>query len=177
MGWDIVLSESQLPRYDGRFYRRLQHPDRSALLPVADPELHRRLEQLDVHEQAPLTDGNDVYMETKTGSYNSCNPVGDWTNGTTCGPNSWNTMIWNETRYTWENHQLVQIWSFASDWKPEPNGTNFNQGYGGLEGWEPVFHAVDANSFIYVPGAAGTVWKVDKNLGTSTSAMGMELSI
>lgn len=126
---------------------------------------------LTVHEQAPITDGNDVYMETKTGTYNSCNPVGDWTNGTACGPNSWNTMIWNETRFTWESNQLVQIWSFASDWKPEPNGTNFNEGYGGLVGWEPVFHALDANNFIYVPGAAGTVWKVDKNQGTSTSAI------
>jgi hypothetical protein len=124
---------------------------------------------LTVHEQAPITDGNDVYMETKTGSYNSCNPVGDWTNGTACGPNTWNTMIWNETRFTWESNALVQIWSFASDWKPEPNGTNFNQGYGGLVGWEPVFHALDANNFIYVPGAAGTVWKVDKNQGTSSS--------
>jgi len=124
---------------------------------------------LTVHEQAPLTDGNDVYMVTKSGSYNSCNPVGDWTNGTACGPNTWNTMIWNETRYTWENNQLVQIWSFASDWKPEPNGANFPQGFGGLDGWEPVFHPVDANGYLYVPGAAGTVWKVNKDTGMSVS--------
>ncbi len=124
---------------------------------------------LTVHEQAPITDGNDVYMVTKTGSYTSCNPVGDWTNGTACGPNTWNTMIWNETRYTWENSQLVQIWSFASDWKPEPNGTNFNTGYGGLVGWEPVFHPLDANNYLYVPGAAGTLWKVNKDTGMSVS--------
>lgn len=126
---------------------------------------------LTVHEQAPITDGNDVYMVTKTGTYNSCNPVGDWVNGTACGPNTWNTMTWNETRYTWENGQLTQIWSFASDWKPEPNGTDFGQGYGGLVGWEPVFHPLDANNFLYVPGAAGTVWKVDKNSGASPSAI------
>jgi hypothetical protein len=124
---------------------------------------------LTVHEQAPITDGNDVYMVTKSGTYNSCNPVGDWTNGTACGPNTWNTMIWNETRYTWENNQLVQIWSFASDWKPEPNATNFNQGYAGLEGWEPVFHPLDANGYLYVPGAAGTLWKVNKDTGMSVS--------
>lgn len=124
---------------------------------------------LTVHEQAPLTDGNDVYMVTKTGNYTSCNPAGDWVNGTACGPNSWASMIWNETRYTWENNQLVQIWSFASDWKPEPSATNFNQGFAGLEGWEPVFHPLDAKNFIYVPGAAGTVWKVDKSKGTSAS--------
>ncbi len=124
---------------------------------------------LTVHQQAPITDGNDVYMVTKTGAYTSCNPAGDWINGTACGPNTWNNMIWNETRYTWEQGQLVQIWSFAGDWKPEPNATNINQGFGGLFGWEPVFHPLDANNFIYVPGAAGTVWKVDKNKGTSVS--------
>jgi len=124
---------------------------------------------LTVHEQAPITDGNDVYMVTKTGYYTSCSPAGAWINGAACGPNTWSTMVWNETRYTWENNQLVQIWSFASDWKPEPNGTNFQQGLGGLVGWEPVFHPLDANNFIYVPGGAGTVWKVDKNKGTSVS--------
>jgi hypothetical protein len=124
---------------------------------------------LTVHEQVPLTDGNDVYMVTMSGSYNSCNPVGDWLNGTACGPNSWNTMTWNETRYTWENNQLTKIWQFASDWAPEPNGTNFDQGVEGLIGWQPVFHPLDANNFLYVPGAAGTVWKVDKNAGTSVS--------
>jgi hypothetical protein len=124
---------------------------------------------LTVHEQAPITDGNDVYMVTKSGTYNSCNPVGDWVNGTACGPNTWNTMVWNETRYTWENGQLTQIWQFASDWKPEPNASNLNGGISGLVGWEPVFHPLDANNFIYVPGAAGTLWKVDKNKGTSAS--------
>ena len=57
--------------------------------------------------------------------------------------------------------QAVLIWTFASDWKPEPNVTN------GLGGWEPVFHPVLANGFIYVPGAGGTVYKVDKNTGKS----------
>jgi hypothetical protein len=32
-----------------------------------------------------------------------------------------------------------------------------------------VFHPIEANNFIYVPGGAGTVWKVDKTAGTSTS--------
>jgi hypothetical protein len=114
------------------------------------------------HFQAPIVDGNDVYMTTKTGTYESCNPPGTWVNGARCGPNTWNTLIWNETRFSWENGQLVKIWSFASDWKPEPNGID-------LYGWEPVFHPVDANSFIYAPGAGGTVWKVNKTDGTAAS--------
>ena len=125
--------------------------------------------ELVVHEQTPVIDGNDVYMVVKTGIYNSCMPVGSWQNGTACGPNSWNTVIWNERRFSWINGQLTPIWTFQSDWVPEPNAANFNVGAGGLQGWEPVFHPIEANNFIYVPGAAGTVWKVEKTGGTSTS--------
>ena len=100
------------------------------------------------HYQATLTDGNDFYMESKSGTYPSCNPAGDWQNGTACGPNAWDQLTWNVTRYTWENATPTLIWKFASDWKPEPNVT------GGLGGWEPVFHSVLANGFLYVPGAA-----------------------
>ena len=124
---------------------------------------------LTVHEQAPIIDGNDTYMVMKSGVYNSCIPVGQWTSGASCGPNSWNTMEWNEVRYSFVSGQLVQAWSFTSDWVPEPNATNFNAGLSGLQGWEPVFHPVDANNFIYVPAAAGSVWKVNKTTGVSAS--------
>ena len=114
------------------------------------------------HYQATLVDGNDFYMESKSGTYPSCTPVGDWANGTACGPNAWNKLKWNVDRYTWESGQPVKIWAFASDWVPETNGN-------GLNGWEPVFHPVLANSFLYVPGAGGTIWKVNKDSGQSTS--------
>jgi hypothetical protein len=113
------------------------------------------------HYQATLTDGSDFYMESKSGTYPSCNPVGDWVNGTACGPNAWDKLVWNVTRYTWESGKPVLIWTFASDWKPEPNVTN------GLGGWEPVFHPVLANGFLFVPGVGGTVFKVDKDTGKS----------
>jgi hypothetical protein len=116
-----------------------------------------------VHYQAPLVDGNDVYMMTKSGTYVSCNPAGAWQTGAACGPNTWNTMIWNESRFTWENGQLIHIWDFQSDWKPAPD--DFTQGPVGTI--EPVFHPADANNFIYVPGAGGTIWKVNKTDGTS----------
>lgn len=121
---------------------------------------------LTVHEQAPLTDGVDVYMVMKTGTYNSCNPVGNWTTGAACGPNTWNTMVWNEARFSWISGTLTQIWVWPSDWVPEPNAANFPQGFGGLGGWEPVFHPVDANGFIYVPGAQGAIWKLNKADGS-----------
>lgn len=124
---------------------------------------------LTVHEQAPITDGKDTYMVMKGGVYNSCDPVGQWTSGAACGPNTWNTMEWYETRFSWVKGQLVEAWTFDTDWVPEPNATNFNQGFAGLEGWEPVFHPVDANNFIYVPAAAGSVWKVNKTTGVAAS--------
>jgi hypothetical protein len=119
--------------------------------------------ELTVHYQAQIVDGNDVYAMMKSGTYKACAPAGAWfTQNAACGPNTWNTMNWNEVRFSWINNQLTQIWSFASDWKPEPNGN-------GLEGWEPVFHPVEANNFIYAPGAGGTIWKVNKTTGTSAS--------
>ncbi len=117
---------------------------------------------LTVHYQAPITDGNDVYMMTKTGTYKSCNPAGAWATGSACGPNTWSSEQWNEVRFSWLAGNLVSVWTFATDWKPEPNGS-------GLGGWEPVFHPVDANGFIYVPGAGGTVWKVNQADGTSAA--------
>jgi hypothetical protein len=124
---------------------------------------------LTVHEQAPIVDGTDTYMVMKAGAYISCNPVGQWTSGAACGPNAWNSMGWTETRFSWVNGQLVQAWTYVTDWVPEPNAANFNIGFSGLEGWEPVFHPVDADNFLYVPGAAGTVWKVDKTTGVPAS--------
>ena len=103
--------------------------------------------ELKVHYQAPITDGNDVYFMTKSGTYSSSN---------------WSTQQWNEVRYTWFNGTLTPVWTFASDWKPEPDGSALN-------GWEPVFHPVDANGFIYVPGAGGTVWKVTQLFGMAAS--------
>jgi len=113
------------------------------------------------HYQATLTDGNDFYMESKTGTYPACASAGDWQNGMKCGPNAWEALTWNVTRYTWESGTATLIWTFASDWKPEPNATS------GLGGWEPGIHPVLANGFLYVPGAGGTLYKVDKDTGKS----------
>jgi hypothetical protein len=112
------------------------------------------------HYPATLIDGSDFYIEKKTGSYVACSPAGNWRSGAACGPNAWNSMIWNVARYQWQSGAAAPIWTFASDWKPEPNGR-------GLAGWEPVFHPALANSAIYVPGAGGTLWKVNKTTGQS----------
>src|SRR5437879_4797860 len=63
-----------------------------------------------VHYQTPLVDGNDVYMEFKTGTYTSIT--------------TWETQIWNEKKLSWVGGNLVEQWSFQTDWKPVP----FNRG-------------------------------------------------
>ena len=108
--------------------------------PIATPDLL-------VHYQTPLLDGSDVYMEFKSGTYTSIK--------------TWETQIWNEQRLTWSNGALNQVWAFQSDWKPAPYGT-LTLG----PGWEPVFHAALSGSFVYVPGAGGTVYKLNKSNGS-----------
>jgi hypothetical protein len=94
---------------------------------------------LTVHYPATLVDGDDFYFEEKIGSLTQ--------------------QIWNVVRYTWQSGTAQRLWLFQSDWKPEPDT--------GIGGWEPVFHPALANDALYVPGAGGTLWKVDKTAGTS----------
>jgi outer membrane protein assembly factor BamB len=110
-----------------------------------------------VHYQVPLVHENDVFMAFKTGTFVSCDPPGSG-EPFPCGTDAWNSQIWNEKRFHWEGGHLVEKWSFASDWKPEPDG-------GFLGGWEPVFHAVIVGEFLYVPGFGGTIFKLRSGSG------------
>jgi hypothetical protein len=94
------------------------------------------------HFQTPLVDGSDVYMEAKGGVYSV---------------NTYASQEWCEDKYTWVGNQLVLQWDFMSDWKAPGGDYDF---------WEPVFHAALANGYIYVPGASGTIVKLNKSDGT-----------
>lgn len=154
------------PQHDGAVTVSAQNLNRKLADIVYDPFVPQEQAEADdgllAHYPATLTDGNDFYMETKSGTYPSCQPAGAWVNGVVCGPNAWNQLNWDVTRYTWEGNTAPAIWTFASDWKPPTNGA-------GLGGWEPVFHPVLATTFLYVPGAGGTIWKVNKDSGMSES--------
>ncbi len=97
------------------------------------------------HYQVPLVDGNDVYMESKAGSY---------TAGT------YATQTWHQNKFTWQGNTLVKVWTFDSDWVPPGSQHDF---------WEPVYHAVLANGFVYDPGAGGSIFKLNKSNGTAVS--------
>lgn len=106
------------------------------------------------HYQSPLLVDDHLYMEVKTGTYTSCDSVPP---GDPCGLLAWDSQIWNERAFHWgARHELVTDWTFASDWKPEP---------GFLAGWEPVFHAVVVGDHVYVPGASGSLHKLDRRTG------------
>jgi hypothetical protein len=99
-----------------------------------------------VHYQVPILSGNDVFMAFKGGEFT--------------GAEHWETQTWSEKRLRWVGRRLVPWWTFTSDWKPVPYAI-------GSRGpnWEPVFHPVLAGAFLYVPGAGGSVFKVNRTTG------------
>jgi hypothetical protein len=151
-----------------------QNPQHTGFLPVAGQLLQGKLSDqifdpftsqeeaestgaLLMHYQVPLVNGNNVYMMFKTGTYVSCDPPGSG-QPFPCGPNDWSTEVWNETDLQWQNGQLVPVWNFASDWTPIPNDYT-------LGGWEPLFQPVLAQTYVYVPGAGGTIYQLDQATG------------
>jgi hypothetical protein len=120
-----------------------------------------------VHYQVPLVDGNQAFLEYKTGTYDSCHPPGSG-HPYPCGPDAWDTQIWNERAFVWTNGSLVESWNFQSDWKPEPNSGAHGKGQG-LYGWEPVFHAAISNGFVFVPGFSGSIYKLKESDGTQVA--------
>ena len=120
-----------------------------------------------VHYPVPLVDGNLVFLEYKTGTYESCDPPGSG-HPYPCGPDAWDTQIWNERAFVWTNGSLVESWNFQSDWKPEPNSGAHGKGPG-LYGWEPVFHAAIWNGFVFVPGFSGSIYKLNESDGTQVA--------
>ena len=52
---------------------------------------------------------------------------------------------------------LTKVWTFDSDWVPPGSQSDF---------WEPVYHAVLANGFVYDPGLGGTIFKLNKADGS-----------
>src|SRR5205814_67444 len=113
---------------------------------VPDEQAHNGGDLL-VHYQTPLVEGNDVYMESKAGSYT----VGTYA-----------TQTWHQNKFTWQGKNLVKVWTFDSDWVPPGGQADF---------WEPVYHAVLANGYLYDPGFGGSIFKVNKSNGAAITRL------
>jgi len=105
--------------------------------------------ELLTHYQVPLLDGQDVFMAFKTGSY----PIDQ--------PDPTQFEVFHQKRLHWEAGQLVESWDFQTDWKPLPLVF--------VGGWEPVYHAVLANGFVYDVGSGGTIFKLNRGQGNVVS--------
>ena len=152
----------QNPQHSGAIDVAGQKPNRVLAQTTYDPfvtqEQGENAGELLAHYQAPLTAGEDVFMEFVSGTYVSCNPPGSYA-PFPCGNDNWFNQVWNEKRLHWEGGQLVEKWSFASDWKPAPDAG------GELGGWQPVFHAAVTHAGVWVPGAGGTVFLLARGSG------------
>jgi hypothetical protein len=121
--------------------------------PFAAQEAAENRGALAVRYPAPLLDSEgDVFMLQKAGKYISCDPPGSG-QPAPCGSDSIDQQIWTLRGLRWQGGQLAPQWTFTSDYKPFP-GTR-----------EPLFQPAMAGRFLYVPGAGGTVFEVDKYSG------------
>jgi hypothetical protein len=127
--------------------------------PFADAEKAEANGNLIVHYAAPLVDGDDVYVEFKSGEFIPCSPPGSG-EPAPCGLDRLDTQIWGVRKLTWRSGGLVKRWEFVSDWRPEPR-----------VGFEPVFQPALANGFLYVPGLGGTVHKVATATGVALASL------
>ncbi|HEY2798830.1 MAG TPA: hypothetical protein VGK26_13140 [Thermoanaerobaculia bacterium] len=102
-------------------------------------------DELMAHYAVPLVDDSgDVYMAFKTGTYS--------------GFGNWDTITWTVRRLHRSDSGFDPVWTFVSDWKPEPLD---------FTGWEPVFQPAISGHDLYVPGLGGTVFRVDTATGVS----------
>ncbi|HEY3742487.1 MAG TPA: hypothetical protein VGL53_21710 [Bryobacteraceae bacterium] len=111
--------------------------------------------ELLTHYPSPVIDGNDVFLMLEGGTYTACN-----SGATPCGAGAWNTLTWSVRRFSWSGagDSLDPQWTFTTDWVPEP----------GIS-WEPVFHPVVMGSYVYAPGAAGSIWQINRVDGTAAA--------
>ncbi|MGZ6079396.1 MAG: hypothetical protein ACXWK4_01185 [Myxococcaceae bacterium] len=112
-------------------------------------------DDLFVHYASPLVVGDDLYMAVKAGVYVSCVPPGSG-NPAPCGFDAWDQQVWTVKHFAWVSGTLTPQQSFGSSWKPPPPAV--------VLGWEPVFQPAVHDQGVWVPAAAGTVIRVDRQL-------------
>ena len=125
-------------------------------LEIAEAEGLFNREGLFAHYAAPLVQGDDVYIAVKGGNYTACTPPGSGTPDG-CGFDGWASQVWTVQHHVWNAGALQMQGSFDSDWKPPI--------WQVVGAWEPVFQHAVTPTAVYVPGAGGTLFKLDRTLG------------
>jgi hypothetical protein len=132
--------------------RGLRLLDRITVDPFAAQEIAES-QGLPVHYPVPLIDRDGtVFVMQKGGTYVSCDPPGSG-QPFPCGPAAADRQIWMLRALRWQDGKLVPRWTFTSDWKPFPAV------------FEAMFQSAMDERFVYVPGAGGTVFQLDKHTG------------
>ncbi|MET0619757.1 MAG: hypothetical protein ABW056_05725, partial [Thermoanaerobaculia bacterium] len=114
---------------------------------VYDPFVEAMKEEtgfLLAHYSVPLIRDGAIYMVFKTGAYT--------------GLGNFDSLTWNVKKLEWINGRLEAVWTFETDWKPEPLD---------LTAWEAVLQPAISGHDIYVPGLGGTVHRVATETGIS----------
>ena len=119
--------------------------------PFAPQEISGTGGSLLIHYATPLIDGNDVFVEVKSGSFTS----------------NWQTQSWSVQAFRWNGNQLSVRWTATSDWKPVPPGANGNG-----PSFEPVFQPILANDSLYMPGFGGSILRVNRDTGQIVERLG-----
>ena len=122
---------------------------------VAQEALETGFDALLVHYQVPLSDDEgNVFILQKAGTYVELRYPPGSGEPFPCGPDAMSSQIWTEKAMRWHHGHLQDRWTFFSDYKPPPTG-----------GEEPMFQPALTERWLYVAGAGGSVFKVDKNTG------------
>jgi len=146
----------QGPAHDGSSCSVGQGAARELAHVVVDPFTDQEIAEsgfIVAHYQVPLIDEDgDVFVMQKAGTFVSCDPPGSG-QPFPCGDDARDAQVWTETAMRWHHGQLGDRWTFLSDWKPLPAR------------FEAMFQPALAGRSIYVPGAGGTVFQVDRDTG------------
>ncbi|HLJ74726.1 MAG TPA: hypothetical protein VKU62_09085, partial [Thermoanaerobaculia bacterium] len=119
--------------------------------PFVNAELAYYQTDLYVHYASPIIDGDDAFLQVKRGTFT---------------PGNWSTQSWGVQALRWQDNKLVARWTTMSDWKPAPY-----TGDGGPQ-FEPAFQPILANGFLYMPGVAGTVLRINRDTGAIIDHLG-----
>jgi hypothetical protein len=141
------LQWGRTPQHRGNSPVQGQRPELILDSVVYDPlvdEMKAETEFLLAHYSVPLIREGAIYMVFKSGA---------WT-----GFGGFDSIDWSVKKLEWIDGHLQAVWTFETDWKPEPLS---------LTNWESVLQPAISGHDIYVPGLGGTVHRVATETGIS----------